>query len=1083
MRSVPFLRSSVVLGACLVLTSFASQVTHARKPQSPAEPWVGEKGITETVAEIMARAQRNGDSEAWDGKLHMIEEFEVERDDLSQDPNSPSVPMWPMPTGDAKKATPVLAQTPGGPNLPQTVGASFLATQLSESGFVPPDTVGAVGPTQVLVCSNGRIKVFDKAGNLGGLNVSTNTFFTSVRNGSTSSDPQVKYDRLSGRWIVVMINTSSPNRVMFAVSSGSTITNSASFTFYFFQQDTVAPAGNTGQLADYPKVGVDANAVVIGCNMFTLPSTYNGTTAWVVRKSSILSGGPIVATAFRGIAPASGNGPYAPSGVDNDDPAATVSYIVGVDNAVFGRLVLRRVSNPGGTPTISGNLNVTVPTTTNPISQAAFGSTNSLDAIDDRLLACQIHRNRVTGVRSLWTAHTNQVNSSGVSSNSGGRNGSRWYQLDNLDTTPTLTQSGTLFDSAASNPRGFWFPSIAMSGQGHCVLGSSYANATVDRAGVATSGRLRTDGLGTVQAATLAVVSSTAYNAQTGGTQRWGDYSAVMIDPTDDQTLWAFAEYCNATNSWGVRAVQLRAPVPATPSSAVPNSLAPGASNVNVVVTGTSSGGSEFYDTEPGVNRIAAAFSGTGITVNSIAWNSPTQITLNVSVSGIAPAGSRNLTVTNPDGQQATGNNLVTVTGGDCNGNGIADSVDIANGTSQDCDGNGVPDECQPDGDGDGTVDACDGCPADPLKTAPGHCGCGLAETPDTDGDGTYDCLDGCPTDPGKIAPGQCGCGTPDTDTDGDGTANCNDGCPNDPGKIAPGICGCGTPDTDSDGDGTPNCHDGCPNDPAKTAPGQCGCGQLETDTDSDGVADCADNCVALPNPGQEDCDNDFEGDVCEIANGAPDCNSNGIVDGCDIGGGSSQDANGDGVPDECQDDMAAFCFPDVSGVRSCPCGNPPVSADRGCDNFTGPTTTSGTGGAKLVASGLPSASPANTLVFQVTEAHNPASNTNLHVFWKGTSTLPAGVKSGFGVRCVAGALKRIYEGTGTGSGSPGSTNSIAFPNATETTDAWTASQMPAPGTTLYYYDSFRDQQGPANCNTANDRFNVSHAVAITWVP
>ncbi|MBW7907120.1 MAG: choice-of-anchor D domain-containing protein [Phycisphaerae bacterium] len=44
----------------------------------------------------------------------------------------------------------------------------------------------------------------------------------------------------------------------------------------------------------------------------------------------------------------------------------------------------------------------------------------------------------------------------------------------------------------------------------------------------------------------------------------------------------------------------------------------------------------------------------------------------------------------------------------DCNGNGIADATDIANGASEDCNGNGIPDECEPDSDGDGIIDDCD---------------------------------------------------------------------------------------------------------------------------------------------------------------------------------------------------------------------------------------------------------------------------------------------------------------------------------------------------------------------------------------
>ncbi len=76
----------------------------------------------------------------------------------------------------------------------------------------------------------------------------------------------------------------------------------------------------------------------------------------------------------------------------------------------------------------------------------------------------------------------------------------------------------------------------------------------------------------------------------------------------------------------------------------------------------------------------------------------------------------------------------------------------------------------------------------------------------DTDGDGTLDGADGCALDPLKTAPGQCGCGNPDTDTDGDGTADCVDACPLDPAKTAPGACGCGVPDLDLNANGIADC-------------------------------------------------------------------------------------------------------------------------------------------------------------------------------------------------------------------------------------------------------------------------------------
>jgi hypothetical protein len=228
------------------------------------------------------------------------------------------------------------------------------------------------------------------------------------------------------------------------------------------------------------------------------------------------------------------------------------------------------------------------------------------------------------------------------------------------------------------------------------------------------------------------------------------------------------------------------------------------------------------------------------------------------------------------------------------------------------------------DSDGDGVSNCSDGCPNDPLKIAPGVCGCGVPDT-DSDGDGTANCIDGCPNDPFKIAPGICGCGIPDTDSDGDGTPNCTDGCPNDPLKVAPGICGCGTPDTDSDGDGTPNCIDGCPNDPAKIAPGICGCGVPDTDTDGDGTADCNDGCPGDPNkiaPGLCGCgvpDTDSDGD------GTPNCHDgcpndpNKIAPGICGCGVPDTDSDGDGIAN-CHDNCPSIANPtqadfDADGV------------------------------------------------------------------------------------------------------------------------------------------------------------------------
>ncbi|MFZ1322921.1 MAG: hypothetical protein WAT71_15295 [Ignavibacteria bacterium] len=620
-------------------------------------PVQGEDGITVTVQEIMDREAMLPADYYQKPKPKTNPEFEIEMPEKQVNPNAPDVSQWPpLSEDEAQKEIPQY-------DNPQTIGANFQGPKLSESGYIPPDTQGDVGPTQALVCANGRIKVYSKAGVVGGLNSDLDVFFNSVRNGSGISDPHIRYDRLTQRWYVVAINTqSAPNRIVIARSSGPTISNLASFTFFQF---TANLPGSLSGFADYPTLGVDKNALYIGMNMFNAALTaFIGCNGYVINKAN-LNSGTLTATGFTLFTNGVDTGPYTPQGVQNDDPTSTEGYFVGVDPYAYSSLCVKRVINPGATPSISSNYSITVPTTVGPETARQISSTKRLDGLDDRLFAAELHKNKITGAQTLWTAHNIEVNSSGVANSSGNRNGSRWYELTNLTSTPSLLQSGTLYDAAASNPKYYWIPSVAMSGQGHMALGCS-GSGLANHPEAYVAGRYRTDASGTIQSPTLAQSSSTVYGVESGTTQRWGDYSQTVVDPNDDMTMWTFQEYCDATNSWSVRAIQLIAPPPATPSSSNITNIMQGQPSVNIVITGTSVSNSEFFDPGndaggPGyANRIAASISGT-VTVNSITFNSTTQVTLNISTVG-SPAGLKNITVTNPDGQNRIGNNLINVT-------------------------------------------------------------------------------------------------------------------------------------------------------------------------------------------------------------------------------------------------------------------------------------------------------------------------------------------------------------------------------------------------------------------------------------
>jgi len=554
-----------------------------------------------------------------------------------------------------------------GPSAP-TLGVSFLGASLADSNAYPPDTSGAVGPTQFLVGVNGRLRTFAKTTGAsdGGLNADTDVFFASVANGQPTFSPRVRYDRTSDRWYVTALNFGASftnNRILFAASSSGTISGATVWTFSFFEHDLDAPAGDTDLFFDVGTLGIDASVLVVGGNLFDGTGAFQGTSVHVVRKSALWTGGDLSggnAVAYRNLTGTpGGTGPWAPTGVDNlSDAASAAFWVVGVNNVLpeTNELVFRKIgfSAPGAWPpsSISANALLPVPATALPLPVPHLGNTGGadgeLDALDDRLFDAKSRGGLV------WTAQNIAVDATGAGSDAGDRDGVRWYEIDVSGASPSLVQSGTLFDAAASNPRFYWMPSIMVTGQGHAAIGAS-AGGAAEHANAVTAGRLASDPAGVLGAPSLFTASATAYNpaADPGGPRRWGDYSFTSLDPADDMTLWTIQEYCNLTDSWGVRVVQLLAPPPATPASAVPATIAPGQSSVLVTLGGVSTAGAAFFDAPPGyANRLGVDIP-LGVTVNGVTVVDGTTLTLDLNTVG-APLGPRTVTVTNPDGQSRT---------------------------------------------------------------------------------------------------------------------------------------------------------------------------------------------------------------------------------------------------------------------------------------------------------------------------------------------------------------------------------------------------------------------------------------------
>ncbi len=640
--NTPFLRIRATLFLAFTVLSTCAIAQSRGGGNSVGTPWRGKPAVYATTAQIMARPQVQP-------PYPTVPKYEDSGEE--SDANDP------MPNLLARQSSTYPEASAYQPRIQPphpffTVGNSFLAAQSSESGFVPPDTMGDVSPTQVLVCVNGRIKAFKRDGTLDVLNTTTDAFFLSVRNGSSTSDPRVRWDPLAQRWIVVIINVSNQNnRIMLAVSNGPTIDAGTVWAFSFFNYASPLPAPSAPSSAtsfcDYPTLGVDKNAVYIGGNIFT--GSFSGCDLFVIRKSDLLAG-TLTVSAFRNVSTnVSGSGPFTPHGADNDDPNATEGYVLGSDRLVSGRLYLRRVSNPGGTPAISANIPLNVLTTAAALTAPQAGTTKKLDSLDLRLFAAKLFRNRITGVQTLWAAHNTGLDVNGMTATSIDRTGSRWYELQGFQTGQTfsLVQAGTVFDNAATSPNFFTIPSIAMNGQGNAALGATRSGSN-SHPDAYYAYRLASDPLGILQTPIGITASTFVYGPQSGTTQRWGDYSHVNVDPADGQSLWSFEEYCNATNSWATRVTRLLAPAPGAITLSVTSGYPGDVVGLTVTGTGIFDGGPSFP------KRLAGSITGSGVTLST-----PTFIpvlpnpsaNLSVTVSPTATPGDRLISLVNPDGQ------------------------------------------------------------------------------------------------------------------------------------------------------------------------------------------------------------------------------------------------------------------------------------------------------------------------------------------------------------------------------------------------------------------------------------------------
>jgi hypothetical protein len=421
------------------------------------------------------------------------------------------------------------------PPVAANLGLNIDGLGQGEYGFLleysPPDTNGAVGATEYVQWVNAEFAVFDKAtGALLAGPTQGNALWQGFGGGcemNNDGDPIVQYDKMANRWILTQFSVSTlPYTECMAVSTTSDATGTYNRYAFSF--------GNT-DFADYPKLGAWSDAYYMSFNLFN-GNSFLGANACALDRNAMLAGTAAQIICFP---QSSLVASLLPSDMDGTIPPAPGEPAFFMN---FGKNVIQlwKFHVDFTTPT---NSTFTGPTVLRvaPFTARCFrscvaqpGTTQQLDALGDRPMYRLAYRQFPNGIESLTFNHSIST-------------GIRWYEIHSPNGTPTVFQQGTF--SPDSNAR--WMGSIAMDQSNDMALGYSVSSSSVYPS-IYFTGRVAADALGSMEGEQMIVSGS---GSQTGGQNRWGDYSAMTVDPVDDCTFWYTQEYVKSTGSfnWNTR--------------------------------------------------------------------------------------------------------------------------------------------------------------------------------------------------------------------------------------------------------------------------------------------------------------------------------------------------------------------------------------------------------------------------------------------------------------------------------------------------------------------------------------------------
>ncbi|MCH7960234.1 MAG: hypothetical protein IID08_08885 [Candidatus Hydrogenedentes bacterium] len=471
----------------------------------------------------------------------------------------------------------VAAEAPGGPSTP-TASLTFDGTRQSpgfKGGSIskPPDTHIAVGTGagvagRVIMVTNTGIQIWDKSANVIFVGDDLDAFVVAA--GGTldlggAFDPKIIFDQDSGRFFVVMLDGKSPaiSTVHVLVSTNSTPNSISAVDWTPFKATAVTDFGGTSTWFDYPGIGADSTRLVVTGNMFDVGGTFRGAKIRVFDKAALLVGMNNFADFNIDKTVTSGASTLQPAHVYGTTDSGNF-YLVNRFGPAFYRLW--EIGGTPASPVLVAGTATTYPWVAGDQLAATFAPQMGVTGIELDTLSARImqaaYRNG-----SIWCALS-------ADADADAKTEVVWFEIrtnGGSPTVPTVRQFG--FIDGSDGDEWAFMPSINVNAAGDVMINysQSFTDQFVDMRAVF---RLQADPLNTFQSSVLIHSSVGEYDDfGSSNPERWGDYSATVVDPDDDTTFWIANEYCIVGRAagddaeWGTRIAKMNLPAATLPAA------------------------------------------------------------------------------------------------------------------------------------------------------------------------------------------------------------------------------------------------------------------------------------------------------------------------------------------------------------------------------------------------------------------------------------------------------------------------------------------------------------------------------------